>query len=348
MPRHQYDRHALCCAYQIQDTLRQSHLALLQDHARWAVPVMQQFTQLVRTSALLARAVSRSPTSRTARMVDQRLVHQLRSTTRDMQTLEHQLTTDSCPPIPPLRDLLGELDQIESEFGGWIYDHLAKELSTTTEPISLEGIALGPFKIRLRLGQTITHLLGRLCWVQALEPNPATGNSEVTHPHVSGEAVCVGDAGPDLIRALRSGRVCDFFLLIRGVLENYNPNSPYVRLDEWSGEPCSDCGQSTHEDNRSSCEACDRSVCDECISSCPHCDKTICFGCVTQCRSCEQTSCAQCLAPCASCGDQVCADCLDNDLCPTCLENQHDDDDDINNESTNDTQESPEEENATA
>ena len=336
MPKHRYDRRAWRCAYLIQDTLRLTRQTMQCDHARWVHPVVEQLPPIARSSARLARAVSHRGFSAAPRTLTERVLRQLHTTTRDMRALADQLVANAMPPVPPLRDLLGELDQLESEFGGWDLDAPASELSVTTEPIRLEGVDLGPFTIRLRLGQPITQLMGRLCWVEALEPNPAASNQEVTHPHVSGEAVCVGDVGPELIRALRSGRVCDFFLMIRSILTTYNPDSPYVPLDEWYGEPCADCGRSTNEDGHYCCEACDRRVCDDCISGCPHCDTSICFGCVTMCHHCKESSCAECLTACNDCGALVCPDCTEDDLCPTCLENLHDEDDlEDNNEEEN-------------
>ena len=172
MPRHHYDRHALRCAYQIQATLQLTRQAILHDHARWVVPIVEQLPRIVRYAALLTRAVARSPDSAATCLVDKLLKHQLQSTAREMQALNGQLACESCQPIPPLRDLLGELDQLESEFGEWTYEDTVSTLCVTTESINLEGIELGPFVIRLRLGQPISQSMGQLCSVEALEPNP--------------------------------------------------------------------------------------------------------------------------------------------------------------------------------
>lgn len=339
MPRHSYDRLALRCAYQIQDTLRLTQQSVLHDHARWVMPVLEQFPQLAWLSTQLARAVSQPRYANAATIADRRLRRQLQATARDLRILSDQLDSSVNLSTPALRDLLGELDQLDSEFGAWDYDDAVSELSVTTEPIRLEGIELGRFEVRLRLGQPITQMMGRLCWVEALEANPAASNSEVTHPHVSGGSICIGDAGPELLRALHDGRVCDFFLMVRSILCNYNPGSPYVALDEWYGEPCSDCGRTVHEDDRYVCDDCDRMFCDDCITSCQHCDKTICFDCVTTCRSCKESSCADCLTPCEAYGDAVCPDCLDDNQCTTCMETQHEQED--NEEAQTTHQETP-------
>lgn len=324
MPRQRYDRHAWRCAYQILDTLHRTHQAIVQDHARWVETVLEQLPQITRTAHQLTRSVAHDRFSATSRIMTQRLQYLLQTTSCDLQVLNRQLACDACPPIPSLRDLLGELDQLESEFGDWHYDAGAKALHVTTDAIHLEGVELGPFRIRLCLGQLFSIPIGQLCWAEALEPNPAASNDEVTHPHVSGEGICVGDFGPELFRALRCGRICDFFLMIRSILNTYNPHSPYVSLDQWYGEPCDDCGRSINADDRNHCEACERSVCDDCISCCRHCDTSICYGCATMCRSCEKSSCAECLAPCLDCGDLICPNCIEDELCPTCMENRDD------------------------
>ena len=68
--------------------------------------------------------------------------------------------------------------------------------------------------------------------------------------------------------ALEVGRLCDFFLMVRQVLRTYNPDSPYVSLDNWEGKQCSDCGDFINEDCRCYCELCDRTYCEQCMSVC--------------------------------------------------------------------------------
>jgi hypothetical protein len=47
-----------------------------------------------------------------------------------------------------------------------------------------------------------------------MDPHPSSRNNEVTHPHVSGERLCAGDAGAAIEAAIASGRICDFFVLV--------------------------------------------------------------------------------------------------------------------------------------
>jgi hypothetical protein len=52
---------------------------------------------------------------------------------------------------------------------------------------------------------------------------------------------CAGDAETPLKAAIANGSLCDAFLLIQSVLQIYNPNWAYVKLDQWHGTPCTDC-----------------------------------------------------------------------------------------------------------
>ena len=140
MPQHRYNRHAWRCAYQIQQTLRLTQQTVLQDQARWIQPVLEQVPQIASSYAQLARAVGRSRYNTASRIVTQRIQRQLQMTARDMQVLVDQLAGNTCPPIPKFRDVLGELEQLEGEFGDWGYHAPVNELFVTTEPIRLEGI----------------------------------------------------------------------------------------------------------------------------------------------------------------------------------------------------------------
>ena len=96
------------------------------------------------------------------------------------------------------------------------------EIAVTTEPITLEGIFLGPFEIRLdweRLGNSLPYR------IKALDPHPAAANEDVTHPHVQNEQLCEGDGRVGHPQRLREGRLGDFFLLVAQVLRTYGKGS---------------------------------------------------------------------------------------------------------------------------
>jgi len=246
--------------------------------------------------------------------------------------------------LPSLRDIYEELRQTRTEFGELSYNSQEETLSVFTNPIELEGVFLGSFEIRLQIPQLAEMCNGTHLRIIALDPHPSSANYEVTHPHVSAEHLCAGDAGAPMQAALLDGRISDFFLLIRSVLENYNSSSPYVAISDWDGTPCYDCGYIVCEDDGNCCEGCDNVFCNECTAPCCNCEMYFCNGCLTSCHVCKESFCGECMATCPVCEQQccegcmescseceelVCSSCIENNLCPSCkeeMENQEDED----------------------
>ena len=222
--------------------------------------------------------------------------------------------------VPTLRQVYEELNQSREEFGRLQYNPEADTLSVFTEAIELEGYFLGDFEIRLQIAKLAEMQEGSIFKVIALDPHPAATNDAVTHPHVSDEHLCTGDASAPIQTALSNGRICDVFMLIRSVLVTYNPSSPYVSLDDWEGVSCYECGYTASEDSSFYCEACENSFCDECMSYCRSCDTSLCQSCLTSCQFCEEPCCEECLQSCSECDEPVCSSCIEDNLCPTCKE----------------------------
>jgi len=227
---------------------------------------------------------------------------------------------------PSLRDIWAELKQARDEFGSLRYDASRENLTVVTEPVELEEVYLGPFEIRLDI-LSLTDPRHTPYWVEALDPHPAACNAAVTHPHVSEERLCPGDAGAAIRQALSAGRICDVFTLIRAVLMTYNSGSPYVSLDNWFGMACYECGYVMSDDDVRWCEICGRDYCSECASYCHQCDDTTCLGCLRTCPVCEEPTCTSCMTACPDCGRDLCGLCLDENLCP-CHEEEGDEYDD--------------------
>ncbi|MDB5319586.1 MAG: hypothetical protein JWN40_1217 [Phycisphaerales bacterium] len=252
------------------------------------------------------------------------------------------------PPPPTLRSIVEELAQLRAEF-----EHVeirAKQRSdgaaarataagmvvvARTEAIELEGVALGPFAIGLHVTRLDSRVDSDCFNCVALDPNPASANEEVTHPHVQSNSLCAGDASAAITQALRQGRINDAFCLVRSVLQTYNPHSPYVALDAWSGSPCPDCGRSVGSESLYYCEACGNDYCDDCIGSCDLCDQSACSGCLERDPMSGQRCCPGCRHTCDHCHRVVDADSFDEatGLCPECApepdeqEQQKEDDD---------------------
>ena len=240
--------------------------------------------------------------------------------------------------LPKLSDVFDELSQIDQELGEYKFDLKEKTISVITEPITLDDISFGSFEIKLFIDQINKLYTDSPYRVIALEPNPAGADDNVTHPHVSSERLCEGDGHVSIKRSLEQGRLCDFFTMIVSVLQTYNPDSPYVSLDDWEGISCYDCGCTVSGDDCYYCECCDRDYCSQCSTYCRMCDTTICLGCAYECPSCNEPVCQSCAAKCKDCEEAYCKDCLTEDgLCNSCQE-QRKENEDEEQESESETQ----------
>ena len=142
---------------------------------------------------------------------------------------------------PSVSNLVVELRQLDAEFTGLDVDWKRSVLSVTTEPITLQHVELGPFAIEL-CWDRLNHQPDSNCFdIDALEPNPASADDLITHPHVKDLSLCAGDAAPAIRTALQEGRLADAFCLVRSVLLTYNARSPHALLAQWDGQECSDC-----------------------------------------------------------------------------------------------------------
>lgn len=229
-----------------------------------------------------------------------------------------RLLTVSVPAVSNYATILDDLNQIEEEFGTWTLERKSRSLAVHTGDIELEGVYLGPFEIQLKLAELEYCDPHTSFTILALDPHPAGTDSGVTHPHVNSGRLCAGEAVNAISEALRQGRLCDFFMIVRSVLTTYNPDSPYVKLDEWYGTACYECGDRTDEDHRYYCEACGYDYCDYCSSYCRGCEESRCNGCLTSCSDCDDSFCSSCLKACEECDAKCCSDCLEDGLCAEC------------------------------
>ena len=223
----------------------------------------------------------------------------------------------SAKPLLNLRQMYDELDALQTEFGEFDCNLKQHTISIVTDPITLEDIGLGPFQIVLhwdRLNQQRSYE------VVAIEPYAATTQDDVPHPHVQGQALCEGDGKAAIRSALQQGRLCDFFLLVTQILQTYNAGSAYVRLEQWTGSCCSDCGDTINGDDVCSCNRCGSTTCYECSCGCAKCDDYCCSECRGRCHGCDETHCRGCLSSCSDCGQDFCEECLLDERCQDCRE----------------------------
>lgn len=218
-------------------------------------------------------------------------------------------------PELPMRDVFEELVALQTEFEKVEWDRKQQRLTIITDSIELDDVYFGPFKVVLdweRLDGSKPYQ------VIAQDPQRAACDEAVTHPHVHGQQLCEGDGKTPIRHALQQGRLCDFFLLVRQILQTYNPSSAYVRIGEWDGKSCVDCGDVCERNDTSYCDNCNSNLCSACGASCAACDGLLCNECRGTCHGCHQTFCGECVSDCAGCGHSFCQECLTDGQCDKC------------------------------
>ncbi len=253
------------------------------------------------------------------------VVYQLRAALD--QLYQHLSRPSDSQPITA-GSVLAELKAMEEEFEDGM--SIATDLSTlsvTTDPIVLEDIELGRFRIdlslvNLRRGYTD---ISTLIQVEALDPNSASSDESITHPHVRESTPCLGDALVPIRLALRQGRFLDAFQMAIAVLQTYNDGSAYVSLDTWYGVDCDACGQTANPDDTHTCDHCGDRLCDACSYTCDACGVALCSACTNETHD-HDTLCRNCRGTCSGCDRTFRSTDLESGLCPDCLEQQENQD----------------------
>jgi hypothetical protein len=240
--------------------------------------------------------------------------------------------------VPTLGTILDELKAVQEEFEDVAFNADEDALCAITEPITLEDTYLGPFRIALYVDK-LQEMVHRMpYYVIAVEPHPATKDEAITHPHVSNEVLCEGDGSAAIRAAIEEGRLCDFFVMVRGILTTYNPDSPYVALSNWDGVACYDCGYLMDDESVGYCSHCDAAVCDQCSRVCTDCGEIICGNCASCCEICDRSLCPKCAkTKCRVCESICCESCIHDGLCPECKKDKENEDEEQQAETTNET-----------
>jgi len=276
--------------------------------------IVDRLERIVKSGAALKKAVACNWLATARRMVRQTAVA-LRDLPRHIAEAQRGIQASQAA-VPSLRDLYGEIVQLGREFDGTSWSRSSRRLSVTTEPIELHGVYLGEFEIVLDIDRLPRECGSDTFIVRALDPHPAASNRGVTHPHVSDESICPGDASAAIRAALCHGRICDAFLMMRSVLLVYNSGSPHVSLENWGGTACYECGYRVSSSDVHWCESCEEDFCDECSTCCDRCSKTVCMGCSATCPACQEIICRSCTTVCEECGEPICLNCAEEGECP--------------------------------
>lgn len=216
----------------------------------------------------------------------------------------------------PLREFYQDLVQLEEEFADVRVAWKDFELIVETENIILQDVELGPFTMRLNWDQWAREGNLKCLQVIAEEPNTSELIDGISHPHVREGELCSGEALMPLLKALQEGRLAEFFLIVRAVLTTYNARSAYVKLEDWHGNSCYDCGDVIDPDERSYCDDCQHDYCGNCSSSCSNCNESCCLSCLSECSTCQEPCCRSCSETTTVSEQLICRNC--RVFCPGC------------------------------
>ncbi len=229
--------------------------------------------------------------------------------------------------VPTLSMILDELKALQEEFDEVAFNADEQALCAVTEPITLADTYLGPFRMALYPDKLREMYCKIPYFVIAVEPHPSAKDEAITHPHVSNEVLCEGEGAATIRAALEEGRLCDFFVMVRGILTTYNPDSPYVSLADWDGVACYDCGYLMDDESVYHCSHCDTPVCDNCSRVCTDCGEIVCGNCSSHCEICDRSLCPKCAKnKCSDCEAICCESCLTDGLCPDCQKEKEQED----------------------
>jgi hypothetical protein len=210
-----------------------------------------------------------------------------------------------------------ELAAIRKEFAVVEIDLAGKRIVVETDDIVLDEVFLGQFQICLKWKH-----------IQQSSPyevtNPSTdyasSSDGTTHPHVQSEKLCEGEGATVISRALKEGRLFDFFTVVDRILKTYNPDSAYTSLEDWGGQSCRDCGDQVNSEDTYACTKCENEICTDCSSACDSCSDRFCSDCISTCECCESDLCRYCQELCAGCDSYFCSSCLTDGMCDDCTD----------------------------
>jgi hypothetical protein len=201
-----------------------------------------------------------------ARSVALDLDHTASSLNRHIDVLRQSLSRQYLPGRVASASEIAAVAALEAEFEE--VDLLkGRRISVVTAPIKLEDVYLGPFESHS--GGTGSAMPRPTQSLPRTRPTRKTARTSAIHMSRTSSFVR-GEGTATIKAALTSGRLYDFFILVRQVLGTYNPDSAYVTLANWHGNgSCACCDYLLAHDGGSYCERCHDHACEDCSWAVP-------------------------------------------------------------------------------
>jgi len=166
-----------------------------------------------------------------------------------------------------------------------------------TNNIAFSDIILGEFKVWVAYSFE-KYLL--LAGAKASKPNHPLDNSDITHPHIEANHICLGDNTEQLMSSFVCGDFDNIHHTINRLLHNYNEQSAYVRIEDWNGKKCYNC-DTLIDTGAYDVGCCDiRIGCSKCTLSCK-CSRKYHISCKNHCYKCKSECCKYCINGCTDC-----------------------------------------------
>jgi len=244
------------------------------------------------------------------KLVKNRLIQTLKNNMMTMQSFIKNIDEHYIDKID-IKDIYLQIIELKQIFGESNVNCICSKnnigISCRTNKIILEDVLLGRFDIIIDI-QTLSVTI---C---PIDPNYASGKESVCHPHVQDEKMCMGSAKYTIEEALQRFDILSAFEQINNILHTYNPNSPFVSLEEWDdGCCCCRCNYGLSEDEVYLCTDCSEPVCSDCCNFCCACHECYCLRCYDSysCDSCSNTYCPTCFQEmvnqCDICKENMCS-----------------------------------------
>lgn len=147
-------------------------------------------------------------------------------------------------------------------------------------------VPLGPFNVNIHPSSGESGRSG----TYRVHPGPGCRldqSGSRHHPHITSNKLCEGEATALLTKAWVGGRMFDFFEIMYGVLNNYNPSSPYAPIENWFAAICGGCGAKFVDDGDWRCAVtqCSKRVCKGCRREVK--GGSVCYAHVATCFTCK-------------------------------------------------------------
>ena len=216
-----------------------------------------------------------------------------------------------------MKDVIEEFKYVGKEFDSMEFDPDNRSISVITPAISLQipgtkpekHVDFGKFKVELKYSEQDDNR-GWNYNITALTPNCPRGDggegriTNIIHPHVQGGRMCEGAGKAAISKALKETRLVDFFDLTMSILNEYNPGSPYHKLEFWRHRPCRECRTPVDPDEGDgyACNgaSCNRIYCERCVKEhkvggvCLECGEFFCSAHLLKCAGCDNGLCSGC------------------------------------------------------